>query len=72
MNFIDAVKAMEEGKKVTNSWRKKYAQSYALSEKFDHCSCHIEGYSYGTKVNCAAILVDKDFLADDWEVVEEV
>ena len=70
MNFIEAVKAMQDGKRITNPWRKTHGQSYALLEKFNHCNCYIAEYSYGTMTNPTAILVDRDFLADDWEVVK--
>ena len=70
MNFIEAVKAMQDGTRITSPWRKAYGQSYALSKKFNHCTCYIEEYSYDTMINPTAILVDRDFLADDWEIVE--
>ena len=71
MNFIEAVKAMQDGKRVTTNWRNSSGQSYALSKKFDGCTRSIEDYSYGTTIHSTAILHDVDFLAEDWEVVEE-
>ena len=60
MNFLEAVKAMKEGKKVRrNIWKPELF----CEQGYPHIYC-AEANKYG-------ILFNNDFLATDWEVLDE-
>ena len=72
MNFLEAVKAMQDGFCVTRPNRKADFTTYKLSKKLteDTTRC-IDHYHNGVNIDSYALLHDSDFLADDWEVLEE-
>ena len=74
MNFIEAVKAMQDGKRVTNPLRNSANQSYVMSKKFTGCGTYIEEYTHGINnySNYRACLDDVDYLSNDWEIKENI